>query len=204
MSDPVAILRVSIEAHPPVDPREADAKEAFLYELDRLPHPFDEREGPVHVTASGVVVGPRGVILLKHRRLHRWMQPGGHIEPGETPEEAAVRECTEETGLPVTHPSDGPVLIHVDVHEASKGHTHLDVRFLILAPDEDPDPPEGESQEIRWFNWDDAEAIADDALRGALRVARSLVSARPEQIPSRPQADRKSSRADRKSSRADR
>jgi 8-oxo-dGTP pyrophosphatase MutT (NUDIX family) len=175
MSDPVASLRVAIEAHPPVDPREDGAKETFLSELDRLPHPFDERYGPVHVTGSAVVVGPRGVILVKHRRLHRWMQPGGHIEPGETPEEAAVRECTEETGLPVAHPSDGPVLIHVDVHEASKGHTHLDVRYLVLAPDEDPDPPEGESQEIRWFDWDEAQAMADDSLTGALRVARSLV-----------------------------
>jgi 8-oxo-dGTP pyrophosphatase MutT (NUDIX family) len=175
MSDPVASLRVAIEAHPPVDSREDGAKETFLSELDRLPHPFDERYGPVHVTGSAVVVGPRGVILVKHRRLHRWMQPGGHIEPGETPEEAAVRECTEETGLAVAHPSDGPVLIHVDVHEASKGHTHLDVRYLVLAPDEDPDPPEGESQEIRWFDWDEAQATADDSLTGALRVARSLV-----------------------------
>ncbi len=131
----------AIEAHPPVDPREAAAKEVFLAELDRLPHPFDQREGPVHVTGSAIVVGPRGVILVKHRRLHRWMQPGGHIEPGETPEEAAVRECTEETGLPVAHPVGGPILIHVDVHEASKGHIHLDVRYLVFAPDEDPRSP---------------------------------------------------------------
>jgi 8-oxo-dGTP pyrophosphatase MutT (NUDIX family) len=176
MSDPVASLRVTIEAHPPGDPREAAAKEVFLAELDRLPHPFDQREGPVHVTGSAIVVGPRGVILVKHRRLHRWMQPGGHIEPGETPEEAAVRECTEETGLPVAHPVDGPILIHVDVHEASKGHTHLDVRYLVFAPDEDPDPPEGESQEVRWFSWDEAQSTADESMQGALRLARSLVS----------------------------
>jgi 8-oxo-dGTP pyrophosphatase MutT (NUDIX family) len=176
MSDPVESLRAAVEAHPPIDSREVASKGVFLAELDRLPHPFDERYGPVHVTGSGVVVGPRGTILVKHRRLHRWMQPGGHIEPGETPEEAAVRECIEETGLPVAHPSEGPVLIHIDVHEAAKGHSHLDVRYLLLAPDEEPDPPEGESQEIRWFSWDEAEATADDSLQGALRVARSLIS----------------------------
>jgi 8-oxo-dGTP pyrophosphatase MutT (NUDIX family) len=175
MSDPVQSLRAAVEAHPPIDAREVASKDAFLAELDRLPHPFDERYGPVHVTGSGVVVGPRGTILVKHRRLHRWLQPGGHIEPGENPEVAAVRECIEETGLPVAHPSEGPVLIHVDVHEAAKGHTHLDVRYLLVAPDEDPDPPEGESQEIRWFSWDEAEATADDSLQGALRVARSLI-----------------------------
>jgi 8-oxo-dGTP pyrophosphatase MutT (NUDIX family) len=175
MSDSVQSLRAAVEAHPPIDAREVASKEVFLAELDRLPHPFDERYGPVHVTGSGVVVGPRGTILVKHRRLHRWMQPGGHIEPGESPEEAAVRECIEETGLPVAHPNEGPVLIHVDVHEAAKGHTHLDVRYLLVAPDEDPDPPEGESQDIRWFGWEEAEATADDSLQGALRVARSLI-----------------------------
>jgi 8-oxo-dGTP pyrophosphatase MutT (NUDIX family) len=178
MSDPVERFRAAVEAHPPIDSREVASKEIFLAELDRLPHPFDERHGPVHVTGSGVVVGPRGTILVKHRRLHRWMQPGGHIEPGETPKEAAVRECIEETGLPVVHPGSGPILIHVDVHEASKGHTHLDVRYLLVAPDEEPDPPEGESQEIRWFGWDEAEATADDSLQGALRVARSLIGTR--------------------------
>ncbi|HEX4219215.1 MAG TPA: NUDIX domain-containing protein [Acidimicrobiales bacterium] len=175
MSDPVASLRIAVEAHHPGDLRELASRDVFLTELDRLPHPFDERYGPVHVTSSGVVFGPRGVILVMHRRLHRWMQPGGHIEPGETPEVAVVRECTEETGLTVNHPTDGPILIHLDVHEASKGHTHLDVRYLIMAPDEDPHPPEHESQQIRWFSWDEASAIADQSLQGALRVARSLV-----------------------------
>ena len=77
-----------------------------------------------------------------------------------------MRERIEETGLPVAHPVGGPVLIHLDVHEASKGHTHLDLCYLVFAPDEDPDPPEGESQEIRWFSWNEAEAIADDACAG--------------------------------------
>ena len=175
MSDPVTSLQIAVEAHFPGDLREIASRDVFLTELDRLPHPFDQRYGPVHVTGSGVVVGPRGTILVMHRRLHRWMQPGGHIDPGETPEMATVRECAEETGLPVQHPNDGPILIHLDVHEASKGHTHLDVRYLIVAPDEDPDPPEGESQEIRWFSWNEASAIADESLRGALRVARSLI-----------------------------
>jgi 8-oxo-dGTP pyrophosphatase MutT (NUDIX family) len=147
----------------------------MLAELDRLPHPFDQSADLTHVTASAVVVGPRGVILHRHRRLHRWLQPGGHVEPGEAPEEAVLRECVEETGLPVAHPPSGPGLIHVDVHRASRDHVHLDLRYLVASPDLDPSPGPGESQDVAWFTWDQALAMADDALAGALGTARRLI-----------------------------
>jgi len=147
----------------------------MLGELDRLERPFDEHAEPTHVTASAIVVGARGVILHRHRRLHRWLQPGGHVDPGETPEEAVLRECREETGLSVAHPAGGPVLVHVDVHPAAGGHVHLDLRYLVWAPDENPAPAPGESQAVAWFSWDDAVALSDEALEGALRSARRLI-----------------------------
>lgn len=100
------------------------------------------------------------------------MQTGGHLDPGESPAAAARRESEEETGLALRHPPQGPVLLHVDVHRAAKGHTHLDIRYLLLGPDDDPHPPPGESPLARWYGWDDAFALADDALRGALTAAR--------------------------------
>jgi 8-oxo-dGTP pyrophosphatase MutT (NUDIX family) len=107
-----------------------------------------------------------------HKRLHRWLQPGGHLLEGEGPSEAARRESEEETGLELAHPVPGPRLIHVDVHDAANGHTHFDLRYLLLAPDRDPAPPPGESPEARWFGWEEAGAVADDALVGALQAAR--------------------------------
>jgi 8-oxo-dGTP pyrophosphatase MutT (NUDIX family) len=163
----------------PVDEREAWSRQVMVAELARLAHPFDERAGPTHVTASGIVVGGRGVVLHRHRRLHRWMQPGGHLEPGEVPEDAVIRECTEETGLTVAHPAGGPVLVHVDVHPAARDHVHLDVRFLLRASDEEPAPAPGESQEVAWFSWEDAAGMADAALAGALVAARRLVVPSP-------------------------
>jgi 8-oxo-dGTP pyrophosphatase MutT (NUDIX family) len=163
-----------VSGHHPGGEREAEARRRILVELDRLDRPCDASADLVHVTASAVVVGTRGTILHMHRRLHRWLQPGGHIDPGESPPEAALRETTEETGLVTDHPPTGPWLVNVDVHEAAQGHTHLDLRYLLIGPARDPAPPPGESQAVQWFDWDEARDLADDALLDALDAARDL------------------------------
>ena len=78
------------------------------------------------------------------------------------------RETTEETGVVVTHHDDEPRLIHVDVHAGGRGHTHLDLRYL-LDGEGDPCPPPDESQEVAWFSWDEALAITEPCMGGILR-----------------------------------
>jgi 8-oxo-dGTP pyrophosphatase MutT (NUDIX family) len=173
MGAPAVSLRALVSGYEPATGRERSARERFLAELDRLDDPCNEHADPTHVTASAIVVGRRGTVFHLHKRLGRWMQPGGHIDPGETPPVAARREATEELGLAVEHPAGGPRLINIDVHEAALGHTHLDLRYLLLGGDADPHPPPGESPEARWCSWDEAAALADEALAGALIVARA-------------------------------
>lgn len=177
MGATTAGLRALVEGHQPATPREAAAKERFLEELAALSAPCDEHANPTHVTASGIVAGNRGTVLHLHKRLGIWMQPGGHIDAGETPEVAARRETMEELGLDVEHPASGPCLINLDVHDAALGHTHLDLRYLLIAGDEDPSPPPGESPDARWCSWDEAIAMADAALVDALPVARAAYEA---------------------------
>lgn len=169
--DPDSLL-AAVVAREPVDERERFSIELFAEYVPRLARPYHEDADPVHVTASAIVVGQRGVVLHLHKRLGLWLQPGGHIEPGETPAEGALREAHEETGLDVTHPAGGPRLVHVDVHPGPKGHTHLDVRFLIEARDDEPAPAAGESPDARWFGWGEAIEVADAGLAGALRHLR--------------------------------
>lgn len=108
--------------------------------------------------------------MLVHKKLGAWMQPGGHVDRGEGPWDAAVRETTEETGLDVHHPEDGPLLFHLDVHPAADDHIHLDLRYLLLCDkDEDPSPPAGESQQVNWFSVPEAIEVADEGLVDGLK-----------------------------------
>jgi 8-oxo-dGTP pyrophosphatase MutT (NUDIX family) len=173
-SDLLDLVRQAVWRRRPVDGREARSRHRFLNALGRLPRPFDQAADVTHVTGSAVILGPRGVILHRHKRLGLWLQPGGHLEPGETPWAAAGREAAEETGLEVDWldrgPDGVPPLAHLDVHAGGRGHTHLDLRYLLAAGEQEPDPPAGESQDVRWFGWDEAVATADPGLAGFLRA----------------------------------
>lgn len=162
-----------LSGHDPVDARERTSIVEFLRVAPLLARPFDESADPVHVTASAIVVSEDAsrTVLHLHKSLDMWLQPGGHIEAGEDPLTAALREAHEETGLPVSPWFADGSFVHVDVHSGPRGHTHLDLRFLLRSPFIEPDPAAGESTEVDWFAWGDAVLVADAALDGALEAA---------------------------------
>ena len=173
------IVRADVADRRPVDARERESIEDFVRRFDALAHPFSESADRVHVTTSAILVTTdrRRVLLHLHKRLNMWLQPGGHIDEGETPWDAAVREASEETGLPATlvmpegsAEGDRPPLVHVDVHSGGRKHVHLDLRYLVEAPHQPPTPPEGESQQVAWFQWHQAISMADAGLEGVLRA----------------------------------
>lgn len=165
-----------VAALAPVDEVERRDISRFCVELAPFADPFSREAGPRHVTGSGFVVGSRGIVLLHHLKLSMWVQPGGHVDDGETPWEAARREVVEETGLPAEYRGGTPELAHVSVHDVPDNHIHYDLRYLFVAGDADPAPPAGESQDVHWFGWADAIERAEPQLTAILRALQARLS----------------------------
>jgi len=189
--DPRAALAEALRRHEPADGEEADDRDQILAFVLRHDRPFDRANAEGHLTGSAITVSADGsrVLLLHHRKLDRWLQPGGHGDPGETTgEEVALREALEESGIRglALHPT-GPRPLDVDVHDIparpdEPAHEHLDLRYLVVAPPEAAISPDlAELHEIRWVPWEEVDALSPDhGLRRALAKARAIVAPSPE------------------------
>jgi len=165
-------LDAALASLTPVDEREAASIAATRDRLAWPGDPFDETANDHHLTASAFVVSERGVLLHLHKALGIWVQPGGHIDAGEDPVTAALRETREETGLDAVH-VDASRPYHVDVHPGPRAHTHYDLRYLLRAAPEDPSPAPGETPEVYWFGFDAARERCEPSLIAVLeRLAR--------------------------------
>jgi 8-oxo-dGTP pyrophosphatase MutT (NUDIX family) len=167
-----------LRAHRCEDEAEARDVARVLDFVARHPDPFDRRIGEGHLTGSAFVLTADGarVLLLHHRKLDRWLQPGGHADPGETSGEAvALREVREETGLDDIHlHPTAPRPLDVDVHEiparpGEPAHAHLDLRYLVVAGAGALRPAQEEAADVRWFGWDELGPLRlDPGLRRGL------------------------------------
>lgn len=129
------------------------------------------RRGDKHFTVSAYMVTgevkPR-ILLVYHRKLNKWMQPGGHIERYENPLEALAREVAEETGLDIKahlaaqgDRGDGvlrllrPAFIEqqpIPAHGDEPEHFHLDIGYALRISPSTVQPDKNESQRIGWFD----------------------------------------------------
>jgi len=135
------LVSVAIDFVSTFPPGEDDkSQELTLGMLRHSPDPLSRRQfTPGHLTCTGIVLHPdrESFLLIHHKRLDRWLAPGGHVEPeDESPRAAAAREVLEETGVPVE--AGAPFLAGIDVHGIPpKGdepyHLHHDLKFGLVA-----------------------------------------------------------------------
>ncbi len=168
-----------IAAYKPADELEAVHRQSLLDLLRTAAEPYSRTHFvPGHVTASCFILDLGGRLLLHHhRRLNRWLQMGGHLEPGEQPLDAAFREATEESGLSNLRLFvDG--IADVDVHliPAARGepeHRHFDVRYIAQTASPDSIAIDAkESHELMWFDLDRAALLMDE--EASTRVIRKI------------------------------
>ncbi len=174
-----ADLMALAAAHLPVDAEEARHRASLTELVQRQPSAaglFDRHLGPIHVTATAIVLNPRAdcVLTVWHAGLRRWLQPGGHIEWAldRSIEAAASRELAEETGL-VTGEARlvSPAIFDIDVHDmpGPACTTHIDLRFLYAVER----AMEPDRADVRWRRLDEIEATEPSALsRFARKVLR--------------------------------
>lgn len=168
----------------PVDALEAGHRERMLGLLSAQGDPFSgERYEPGHFTASAFVLSPKrdALLLIHHKKLGLWLQPGGHIESeDQSVLHAAKREVFEEVGiaaLDLELERDG--VFDVDVHSIPArmtipGHEHFDLRFLFRART-DAFAASDEVLSARWALLAEIEhSGTDESVLRAVRKLRSL------------------------------
>ncbi|MDQ6892672.1 MAG: NUDIX hydrolase [Acidobacteriota bacterium] len=173
-------------AFPPADERERASLERMVRFVRSAATPFDRANAEGHVTGSAVVARADGsaFLLVRHRKLDRWLQPGGHCDPDDGGVlGTALREATEETGVGDLVPALEGRPLDVDVHPipargGEPAHLHYDVRYLVTSSEATADPAADEVSEAGWFGLEEALAIVDESLGRSLKKASAFLKRR--------------------------
>ena len=150
--------------------------DAAVHQIVNSPDPFSRSNLVGHNTASGLVIEFDKVLLIRHPYLGLWIQPGGHIDEGETPESAAIRETQEETGVLCELVWQENSLVDVDVHTIPNNpakkepeHIHIDLCFALK-----PSRMVNAAQAIEW-RWCEQSTVTDDRTKRAVKAYYGLL-----------------------------
>lgn len=152
---------------------------------------FSRKKFDGHITTSAFIIDPVAgeMLLLKHKTLGKWFQPGGHTEGDRTLVSSALREAVEETGIPAEELLYRPVAIEpelpcdIDSHyipanekKAEAGHFHHDFRYIFLySGKRDNSFNADESTGMKWRSF--SELSSDPVFAGIVEKVGSAVSA---------------------------
>lgn len=147
----------------------------YLDHLDRHEDAMWRSCHPDHLTASSLVVDADRVLLVRHAKVGRWLQTGGHCEPSDTTlAGAALREAVEESGIADLVIEPEPVRLsrhHVPMCGPVQPAHHLDVQFRVRAP-AGALPRRGPGEDpVEWFAVGELPEPVDVELRALVAAA---------------------------------
>ncbi len=158
-------------------PERAEIAERILHFVQQTPDCFCRSHTAGHITGSAWLLNPDGskALLTLHRKLGRWLQPGGHADGCPDTLATALREATEESGISGIIPLQQEIF-DVDIHTiparpqaGEPAHLHYDIRYLLQAPHESF-VVSGESHALAWWSADDFEQRQDELDGATLRL----------------------------------
>ena len=143
-----------------------------------------------HFVATGFIMNQEHskMLLVYHKKLGKWAAPGGHIEPTETPEEAAAREVHEETGInprlikldqpnissstPTEEQLNTPyaVLYELIPETKKEGEAHIHVDFIYLFEADEKETITEQEEEVENVKWLTGSEIANLDAFGAIKT----------------------------------
>lgn len=103
---------------------------------------YSRKNAVGHVTTSAVILDSslQNILMIYHKGLNRWLMPGGHVDQGEYPIHAVMREVAEETGLTWLQ-SLNTDFIDINIHpipdspkKREPAHWHIDLRYIFSSP----------------------------------------------------------------------
>ena len=118
--------------------------------------------------ASVFVVNPvdSKILLCHHKKFNRWVQPGGHIEKNETPEETALRETYEETGVRIKligdrFPREDDFIrpLGIQRNRGKDGSLHVDIIYVGIPLNQDNVIEDDEIDRCAWFSFEELNDI---------------------------------------------
>lgn len=159
-------------------PENRQRAEQLLQFVLSTPECFNRSNQAGHITGSAWLLNPAGdkALLTLHKKLHIWVQPGGHADGDADVLHVACREAEEESGIHgicVLCPEIYDIDIHtIPAHTATNTpqHLHYDVRYLLRAPHEHFSLSD-ESDALGWFSLQDIHALNPPADSATLRLA---------------------------------
>lgn len=152
---------------------------------ESAPRPSGARRKPVERqhSAGGLVVRNGHVLLIATAGGRRWQLPKGHVEPGESNAQAAVREVREETGVSGRIVAALPGIDYFFVEkDGRRVRKHVDYFLLDYTGGDEAEYDPAEVDGARWFPWDEAlERLSHANERRVAERARELATAAPPQ-----------------------